>query len=106
MQVPEDEIEAVTALPALSSLPSTNGNVHALLQQTAVLKLNGGLGTSMGLEKAKSLLEVRYTFTGPSRGAVVSGRAHASAHGRIIIAQQHSSCTGVHRLKMERRFWT
>ena len=30
-----------------------------LLSQTAVLKLNGGLGTSMGLEKAKSLLEVR-----------------------------------------------
>ncbi len=35
-----------------------------LLSQTAVLKLNGGLGTSMGLEKAKSLLEVRggHTF--------------------------------------------
>ena len=30
-----------------------------LLSQTAVLKLNGGLGTSMGLEKAKSLLEVK-----------------------------------------------
>lgn len=33
--------------------------VQDLLRQTAVLKLNGGLGTSMGLEKAKSLLEVR-----------------------------------------------
>ena len=30
-----------------------------LLQQTVVLKLNGGLGTSMGLDKAKSLLEVK-----------------------------------------------
>ena len=30
-----------------------------LLPKTAVLKLNGGLGTSMGLEKAKSLLEVK-----------------------------------------------
>ena len=30
-----------------------------LLTQTAVFKLNGGLGTSMGLEKAKSLLEVK-----------------------------------------------
>jgi hypothetical protein len=30
-----------------------------LLSSTAVLKLNGGLGTSMGLEKAKSLLEVK-----------------------------------------------
>lgn len=30
-----------------------------LLDQTAVIKLNGGLGTSMGLEKAKSLLVVK-----------------------------------------------
>jgi UDP-N-acetylglucosamine pyrophosphorylase len=30
-----------------------------LLSEAAVLKLNGGLGTSMGLEKAKSLLEVK-----------------------------------------------
>jgi UTP--glucose-1-phosphate uridylyltransferase len=29
------------------------------LRHTAVLKLNGGLGTSMGLSKAKSLIEVR-----------------------------------------------
>ena len=33
--------------------------MQTLLQQTAVLKLNGGLGTSMGLEKAKSLLVVK-----------------------------------------------
>ena len=32
---------------------------QSLLSQTAVLKLNGGLGTSMGLEKAKSLLPVK-----------------------------------------------
>ena len=31
----------------------------ALLAQTVVLKLNGGLGTSMGLDKAKSLLPVK-----------------------------------------------
>ena len=35
------------------------GSPQALLAKTAVLKLNGGLGTSMGLEKAKSLLEVK-----------------------------------------------
>jgi hypothetical protein len=33
--------------------------MQSLLSATAVLKLNGGLGTSMGLEKAKSLLEVK-----------------------------------------------
>ena len=33
--------------------------LQELLSATAVLKLNGGLGTSMGLEKAKSLLVVK-----------------------------------------------
>jgi len=57
--VPESEIDPVTSLPELRSLAGTNGSVKDLLKETAVLKLNGGLGTSMGLEKAKSLLEVR-----------------------------------------------
>ncbi|KAF8060290.1 hypothetical protein HT031_004825 [Scenedesmus sp. PABB004] len=57
--VPEADIEPVTDLPRLESLPPANGNLQALLSATAVLKLNGGLGTSMGLEKAKSLLEVK-----------------------------------------------
>lgn len=34
-------------------------DTKSLLSQTAMLKLNGGLGTSMGLEKAKSLLVVK-----------------------------------------------
>jgi UDP-N-acetylglucosamine pyrophosphorylase len=46
-------------LPYLDSLPDTNGEVQDLLSGTAVIKLNGGLGTSMGLEKAKSLLVVK-----------------------------------------------
>ena len=37
----------------------TNWRAQTLLSKTAVLKLNGGLGTSMGLEKAKSLLPVK-----------------------------------------------
>lgn len=58
--VPESEIEPVTSLPKLMDLPNAdNAAVKSLLQETAVLKLNGGLGTSMGLEKAKSLLEVK-----------------------------------------------
>mgnify|MGYP002389700956 CR=1 FL=1 len=32
-------------------------------QRTVVLKLNGGLGTSMGLDKAKSLLTVKQNKT-------------------------------------------
>lgn len=60
--VPEADIEPVTELPRLEALPPAPGadaGLKELLSATAVLKLNGGLGTSMGLEKAKSLLEVK-----------------------------------------------
>jgi len=57
--VPEAEIDAVAALPTLAALPAYEDDVAPLLKATAVLKLNGGLGTSMGLDRAKSLLQVK-----------------------------------------------
>uniref|UniRef100_A0A7S3QLM4 UTP--glucose-1-phosphate uridylyltransferase n=1 Tax=Dunaliella tertiolecta TaxID=3047 RepID=A0A7S3QLM4_DUNTE len=58
--VPETDIEAVTQLPKLTDLPAPKQDeIKDLLSKTAMLKLNGGLGTSMGLEKAKSLLVVK-----------------------------------------------
>ncbi|KAF6255969.1 UDP-glucose pyrophosphorylase [Scenedesmus sp. NREL 46B-D3] len=57
--VPEADIEPAADLPSLAGMASPNGETQSLLSATAVLKLNGGLGTSMGLEKAKSLLEVK-----------------------------------------------
>jgi len=71
-QMPELEIEAVHQLPELHSLEVASGNVQVLLAETAVLKLNGGLGTSMGLEKAKSLLEVRLCVEGTLAGKLYS----------------------------------
>lgn len=43
----------------MEALHSVGEDFSVLLSKTAVLKLNGGLGTSMGLEKAKSLLPVK-----------------------------------------------
>jgi len=55
--IAEADIEPVTSLPALTDLPEvTDGS---LVGQTVVLKLNGGLGTGMGLQGPKSLLVVR-----------------------------------------------
>ena len=54
--LPEAEIESITDLPDAESLPDSGGEP---LGQAVVLKLNGGLGTSMGMRKAKSLLEVK-----------------------------------------------
>lgn len=57
--LPEDTIDAVASLPHLNSLPGDNSVDPSLLQQLAVIKLNGGLGTSMGLDRAKSLIPVK-----------------------------------------------
>lgn len=58
--MPDADIDAVESLPRLQELVrDPDLDVKKLLSETAVLKLNGGLGTSMGLEKAKSLLPVK-----------------------------------------------
>jgi UTP--glucose-1-phosphate uridylyltransferase len=53
----ESEIEPVDALPDAEEL--TERASPELLDSAVVIKLNGGLGTSMGMTKAKSLLEVK-----------------------------------------------
>jgi UTP--glucose-1-phosphate uridylyltransferase len=53
----EAEIEPVASLPDAEEL--TEAADAALLDSVVVIKLNGGLGTSMGMTKAKSLLEVK-----------------------------------------------
>lgn len=54
--MPESTLEPVTELPELKDLSEGDAS---LLGKTVVFKLNGGLGTGMGLDKAKSLLEVK-----------------------------------------------
>jgi UTP--glucose-1-phosphate uridylyltransferase len=58
----EDSISAVEELPRLEDVP-TSGFPEELLAATVIFKLNGGLGTSMGLEGPKSLLAVRPGLT-------------------------------------------
>jgi len=54
--IPESGIGPVESLPSLDSLKATPD--PSLLKSTLMLKLNGGLGTGMGLDRAKSLLTV------------------------------------------------
>src|SRR4051812_923983 len=58
--LPESEIEPVDDLPDASQFPESSGSA---LDQAVVLKLNGGLGTSMGMTRAKSLVEVKDGLT-------------------------------------------
>jgi UTP--glucose-1-phosphate uridylyltransferase len=53
--LPEAEIEPVEEVQDLEDLPEAD----APLDQAIVLKLNGGLGTSMGMTRAKSLIEAK-----------------------------------------------
>lgn len=53
------DIEPPGALPALGDLAGHRAAGEGLLARAVVVKLNGGLGTSMGLTAAKSLLRVK-----------------------------------------------
>ena len=57
----EDDVEPLTGVPSFHDVYKTIDHDKAVdaFAKTAFLKLNGGLGTSMGLECAKSLLPVR-----------------------------------------------
>lgn len=57
--IPESTIEPVAELPDYAALAEFESAGRDAVHRAAVIKLNGGLGTSMGLSAAKSLLPVR-----------------------------------------------
>lgn len=57
--IPETDVEEVPSLPRLDDISEPAPVSEDLLKQLVVVKLNGGLGTGMGLETAKSLLPVK-----------------------------------------------
>ena len=59
----ESEIEPVDWLPDAAELADDEAGARAALERTVVVKLNGGLGTSMGMSGPKSLLEVKDGLT-------------------------------------------
>jgi len=59
----ELDIEPVKNLASLENIVVSDEDARNAIQETVIVKLNGGLGTSMGLEKAKSLLKVRGDLT-------------------------------------------
>ena len=57
--IAEDEIEPVRELPSAADLPEPGDGGREVLERAVTIRLNGGLGTSMGMTGAKSLLEVK-----------------------------------------------
>ena len=60
MMIPESDIEPAEGVAEWETLVAATPEADAaLLAQSVMIKLNGGLGTGMGLQKAKSLLEIK-----------------------------------------------
>ena len=55
----EDTIAPVLDPPQLADVAIDEASAGEALARTVMIKLNGGLGTSMGMDRAKSLLPVR-----------------------------------------------
>ncbi|MBW9206954.1 UTP--glucose-1-phosphate uridylyltransferase [Mumia sp. zg.B17] len=55
----ESDIDPLDPPPRLADAQVGESQMRDALARTVVIKLNGGLGTSMGMDKAKSLLPVR-----------------------------------------------
>jgi UTP--glucose-1-phosphate uridylyltransferase len=63
--IPETDIIPLKTLADMETLPLEEliDIGEKKVAKTVIIKLNGGLGTSMGMEKAKSLLTVKQTFS-------------------------------------------
>jgi UTP--glucose-1-phosphate uridylyltransferase len=59
----EDTISPLTDPPQLSAVDVDDQAARDAIARTVIIKLNGGLGTSMGLDRAKTLLPVREGLT-------------------------------------------
>ncbi|CAH0481339.1 unnamed protein product [Peronospora belbahrii] len=95
--ITEDSIKPFDNLPYLENKTgSIRESIKAdpeLLKETVVLKLNGGLGTSMGLDKAKSLLPVKGddTFLDIMAKQVTELRNTHKSHVRFVLMNSFST---------------
>jgi len=91
----ELSIKSVQDLPQYADIVSEADPAgdKALLAKTVLLKLNGGLGTGMGLEKAKSLLPVRgeETFLDLIVRQVLAVRKQTGSPLRFVILNSFST---------------
>ena len=85
--LPESSIEPVADVPDFGDLPPGGDAAAEALDRTVVLKLNGGLGTSMGMTRAKSLLEAkdRLSFLDVIARQVLGVRGRSGARLPLVL---------------------
>ncbi len=90
----EDSITPCDQVPHLDDVTQAGEAFDAdLLAQSVVIKLNGGLGTSMGLQKAKSLLPVKGedTFLDIIAKQILHLREETGAKVRFLLMNSFST---------------
>jgi UTP--glucose-1-phosphate uridylyltransferase len=87
-----DALEPIETPPALEDLDA-EGDVTGILDRLAIIKLNGGLGTSMGLDGPKSLIEVKpgHTFLDVIARQVLALRAQHAARLPLVLLDSFST---------------
>lgn len=83
----EREIGPVGSVPGLDAVAGERRSGLSELRRTVVIKLNGGLGTSMGMTRAKSLLRVKggLTFLDVIARQVLGLRREAGAAVPLLL---------------------
>lgn len=89
----EEGIQSASGLLSFDEISAEDAADDALLGQAAIIKLNGGLGTSMGLQGPKSLLPVRdgATFLELMVKQILDLRASSQKPVRLLLMNSFST---------------
>src|SRR3954467_11574484 len=100
----ESEIAPVDEVPDADELPGGDDTAGGAIDRAAVIKLNGGLGTSMGMTGPKSLLEVKdgLSFLDITVRQVLEERRRSGA--RLPLVLMHSFATREKSLEALERY--
>ncbi len=95
----EKDITPVTTLVDAGNFEGYRAKGLATIPRTAIIKLNGGLGTSMGLDSAKSLLPVRdgLSFLDLIARQVLALRAEVGAEVPLLLMNSFRTAAGCDR---------
>lgn len=91
--IPEGTISPATGLTSFDEIAAATSDDQKLLTQAVVIKLNGGLGTGMGLQGPKSLLAVRdgVNFLDLMVRQILSLRKTSGANVRLLLMNSFST---------------
>jgi UTP--glucose-1-phosphate uridylyltransferase len=101
--IPENDIRPVQTLPDAEDFSKKlTGVGQATMSKTVIFKLNGGLGTSMGLHQAKSLLPVKNGLTFLD---IIARQAIEAKLSLVLMNSFVTRADSLNRLKQYSELW-